>query len=44
MCRATPLDRSFEIIGGSPDEFARLIREEIPKWTKVVKETGIKGE
>jgi tripartite-type tricarboxylate transporter receptor subunit TctC len=37
-------DVGFEIVGSSPDEFARLIREEIPKWTKVVKETGIKGE
>jgi tripartite-type tricarboxylate transporter receptor subunit TctC len=34
-------DVGFEIVGSSPDEFARLIREEIPKWTKEVKETGI---
>jgi tripartite-type tricarboxylate transporter receptor subunit TctC len=34
----------FEIFGSTPDEFARLIREEIPKWNKVVKEAKIRGE
>jgi tripartite-type tricarboxylate transporter receptor subunit TctC len=34
----------FEIAGGSPDDFSKLIREEIVKWTKVVREAGIKGE
>jgi tripartite-type tricarboxylate transporter receptor subunit TctC len=37
-------DVGFEIVGGSPDEFAKLIREEIPKWNRIVKEAGIKGE
>jgi tripartite-type tricarboxylate transporter receptor subunit TctC len=34
----------FEVVGGSPDDFAKLIREEIPKWTKVVREAGIRAE
>jgi tripartite-type tricarboxylate transporter receptor subunit TctC len=34
----------FEIVGSTPAEFARLIREEIPKWTKVVREAGIRAE
>ena len=34
----------FEIVGSSPEEFATLIREDIPKWTKVVREGGIRGE
>lgn len=34
----------FEIVGSSPEEFAKLIREEIPKWIKVVKEAGIPRE
>jgi tripartite-type tricarboxylate transporter receptor subunit TctC len=34
----------FEIVGSTPDEFAKLIRDEIPKWTKVVREGGIRGE
>ena len=34
----------FEIVGSTPAEFARLIREEIPKWTKIVREAGIRAE
>ena len=34
----------FEIVGSSPEEFAKLIRDEIPKWTKVVREGAIRGE
>jgi tripartite-type tricarboxylate transporter receptor subunit TctC len=34
----------FEIVASSPEEFAKLIRDEIPKWTKVVREGGIRGE
>jgi tripartite-type tricarboxylate transporter receptor subunit TctC len=30
-----------EIIGSSPQEFAALIRAEVAKWAKVVKESGI---
>ena len=34
----------FEIVAGTPEEFAKLIREEIPKWTKIVREANIKAE
>ena len=34
----------FEIVGSTPEEFAKLIRDDIPKWTKVVRESGIRGE
>jgi tripartite-type tricarboxylate transporter receptor subunit TctC len=34
----------FEIVASSPEEFAKLIRDEIPKWIKVVKDAGIKAE
>jgi tripartite-type tricarboxylate transporter receptor subunit TctC len=34
----------FEIVGSSPEEFSKLIRDEIPKWTKVVREGAIRGE
>ena len=34
----------FEIVGSTPEEFAKLIREEIPKWTKIVREAGIRAE
>ena len=34
----------FEIVGSTPEEFAKLIRDEIPKWNKVVREGAIRGE
>ncbi len=34
----------FEIVASTPAEFATLIREEIPKWTKLVREAGIRAE
>ncbi len=34
----------FEIVGSTPEQFARLIREEIPKWTQIVREAGIRAE
>ncbi len=33
-----------EIRGGSPEEFGAYIRSEIAKWTRVVKEAGIRVE
>ena len=32
----------FEIVASSPDEFAAQIRIEVAKWSKVIKEAGIK--
>jgi tripartite-type tricarboxylate transporter receptor subunit TctC len=34
----------LEAIGNSPDEFAAVIKSEIPKWAKVIKESGIKPD
>ena len=34
----------MEEIGNSPDEFAAAIRFEIPKWAKVIRESGIKPD
>ena len=31
-------------IGGTPEEFARFIRSEIVKWSKIAKEVGAKAE
>ena len=31
-----------DVIGNSPEEFALVIRAEIPKWQKVVRESGAK--
>jgi len=33
-----------EIIGGTQQQFAAYIQSEIPKWTKVVKESGARAE
>jgi tripartite-type tricarboxylate transporter receptor subunit TctC len=33
-----------EVIGGTPDAFAAYIKKEIPKWTKVVKESGARAD
>ena len=33
-----------EVIGGTPDEFAAYIKKEIPKWTRVVRDSGARAE
>ncbi len=38
--RAKLADLGLEGIGNSPDEFAAVIKSEIPKWAKVVKDSG----
>ena len=42
--RAKFADLGMEVIGNSPDEFAAAIRAEIPKWAKLIKESGIKAD
>jgi len=34
----------LEAVGGTPDELGRLIRSEVAKWAKVVKDVGIKPD
>jgi len=34
----------MEIIGNSPEVFAAAIKSEIPKWAKVIRESGIKAD
>lgn len=36
--------QGFDPVGNSPEEFAGFIREEIPKWARVVKNAGLKAE
>jgi tripartite-type tricarboxylate transporter receptor subunit TctC len=40
--RAKFADLGMEVIGNSPDEFAVVIKSEIPKWGKLISESGIK--
>jgi len=42
--RDSMVRQGFEPVGNTPDEFARFIREEIPRWERVVKLAGIKPE
>jgi len=42
--RAKLADLGLQGIGNSPDEFAALIKSEIPKWAKVIDESGIKRD
>lgn len=38
------LAMGFTPVGGSPEEFARYIREEIAKWTKVAREFKVTAD
>jgi tripartite-type tricarboxylate transporter receptor subunit TctC len=38
--KARLLEQGAEPAGGSPEDFAALIKREIPKWAKVVKDSG----
>jgi tripartite-type tricarboxylate transporter receptor subunit TctC len=42
--RAKFADLGLEGIGNSPAEFATLIKSEIPKWAKVIKDAAIKAD
>jgi len=42
--RAKFADLGVEGIGNSPDEFTAVIKSGIPKWAKVIKESGIKPD
>jgi len=38
------LKSSIEVVGSSPDEFAAFIKSDMVKWSKVIKDAGIKIE
>jgi tripartite-type tricarboxylate transporter receptor subunit TctC len=40
--RKSMSEQGLDIIGGSPKEFATVIKTETPQWAKVIKEAGIK--
>ena len=37
-------EMEFEVVASTPDQFAGWIRDEIPKWGRVIKSTGAKAE
>jgi tripartite-type tricarboxylate transporter receptor subunit TctC len=34
--------QGFDLIGGTPEDFARLIRSESEKWAPVIRKTGVR--
>jgi tripartite-type tricarboxylate transporter receptor subunit TctC len=34
----------MELVAGTPEQFAQLIRSEIPRWGQVIKDTGAKAD
>ena len=38
------LDQGAEPVGNTAEEFAAMLREEVPKWTEVIRASGIKPE
>lgn len=42
--RAKFADLGLDSVGNSPDEFAAIIKSEIPKWAKVIQDAGIKAD
>ena len=37
-------DQGLDVLPGTPDQFGKLIRADIAKWGRVVKESGAKAE
>jgi hypothetical protein len=42
--KARLADVGWEVLGGSPADFGKLIAQETEKWAKVVKFAGIKAD
>ena len=42
--RKTILDQGNEVVGGTPEEFAALIKAEAPRWGKVVRDAKVEPE
>jgi len=42
--RQALVNQGFEVVGGTPEEFAAFIRAETEKWTRIVRLTGAKAE
>ena len=34
----------FDLVAGSPEQFAAWIKTEIPRWGKIIKATGAKAD
>jgi tripartite-type tricarboxylate transporter receptor subunit TctC len=36
--------QGFEVVGNSREEFGRYVKAEIAKWTKVIKQAGLRAD
>ena len=37
-------DQGVEVVASTPEAFGELLSKEVPKWTKVVNDAGVKVE
>ncbi len=42
--KATLQGMEFEVVASTPDQFAQWIQAEVPRWGKVIKDTGTKAD
>lgn len=42
--RAKFAELGMDVVGNSPEEFAAVIKNELPKWAKLIKESGIRAD
>lgn len=40
--RARLAELGYDVLGGTPEDYARLIRAEMDKWGKIIRGAGIK--
>ena len=38
------LQQGSEGVGGTPEQLAKVVETELPRWQKLVKDAGIKGD
>ena len=41
--RARLAELGYDVVGGTPEDYGRLIRAEMEKWGKIIREAGIKA-
>ena len=42
--RENLVNQGAEVVGNSPEQFARFLREDLERWRKVITDAGVKAE